>query len=63
MGAVLSADLYYTVNDTMKIMVSEVFSASLPKTPNKALPSPANITIKHIRVSIKDPSHIQVTYR
>ncbi|XP_041959431.1 uncharacterized protein LOC121718485 [Alosa sapidissima] len=49
LSSVLTADLFYTVNDTKKTMMSAVLSASLPKTPHKVLPSPANITIKHIQ--------------
>ncbi|XP_062388397.1 adhesion G protein-coupled receptor E1-like [Sardina pilchardus] len=49
LGSVLTADLFYTANDTKKTMMSAVLSASLPKTPNKVLPSPANITVKHIQ--------------
>ncbi|XP_076118327.1 adhesion G protein-coupled receptor E1-like [Alosa pseudoharengus] len=49
LGSVLTADLFHTVNDTMKVMMSAVLSASLPKTQNKVLPSPANITMKHIQ--------------
>ncbi|XP_062388361.1 adhesion G protein-coupled receptor E1-like [Sardina pilchardus] len=49
LGSVLTTDLFYTVNDTKKTMMSAVLSASLPKTHNKDFPSPANITIKHIQ--------------
>lgn len=53
MGSVLRADFFYTVRNTVNTMMSEVLSVFLPKTPNKVLSSPANITIKHIQVSVK----------
>ncbi|KAG5278117.1 hypothetical protein AALO_G00095380 [Alosa alosa] len=49
LSSVLTADLFHTINDTMKTMMSAVLSASLPKTQNKVLPNPANITMKHIQ--------------
>ncbi|KAL2086239.1 hypothetical protein ACEWY4_017298 [Coilia grayii] len=49
MGSMLKADFFHTINDTQKTMMSPVLTASLPKTTNKTLTSPANFTIIHIK--------------
>ncbi|XP_062395880.1 uncharacterized protein LOC134084657 isoform X5 [Sardina pilchardus] len=40
---------FHTENDTIKIMMSPVFSASLPKTANKILTQPVNFTLRHLK--------------
>ncbi|XP_063060837.1 adhesion G protein-coupled receptor E3-like isoform X1 [Engraulis encrasicolus] len=47
MSSILHADFFHSINATVKTMMSPVLSASLPKTHNKALKSPAKFTIKH----------------
>ncbi|KAL2076415.1 hypothetical protein ACEWY4_027987 [Coilia grayii] len=49
MGSILKADFFHTINDTQKTMMSPILTASLPKTTNKTLTSPANFTIIHIK--------------
>ncbi|XP_062402544.1 adhesion G protein-coupled receptor E3-like isoform X1 [Sardina pilchardus] len=51
MQDVLHASLFETENDTAKTMLSKVVSVILPKTQNKTLPSPVNITFQHIKPS------------
>ncbi|XP_076142518.1 adhesion G protein-coupled receptor E1-like isoform X2 [Alosa pseudoharengus] len=45
----LQPELFHSENDTIKIMMSSVFSASLPKTANKALTQPVNFTLHHLK--------------
>ncbi|XP_062381622.1 adhesion G protein-coupled receptor E3-like [Sardina pilchardus] len=40
---------FHTENDTIKIMMSPVFSASLPKIANKILTQPVNFTLWHLK--------------
>ncbi|KAL2086257.1 hypothetical protein ACEWY4_017316 [Coilia grayii] len=49
MGSILKADFFHTINNTQKTMMSPILTASLPKTTNKTLTSPANFTIIHIK--------------
>ncbi|KAI1886452.1 hypothetical protein AGOR_G00195900 [Albula goreensis] len=49
MEDVLKAELFYTENDTIKTMMSNVVTASVVKTKNTTLPKPVNFTLKHQR--------------
>ncbi|KAG9334541.1 hypothetical protein JZ751_007477 [Albula glossodonta] len=51
MEDVLKAELFYTENDTIKTMMSNVVTASVVKTKNTTLPKPVNFTLKHQRSS------------
>ncbi|XP_059401225.1 adhesion G protein-coupled receptor E1-like isoform X3 [Carassius carassius] len=49
MENLLKPDLFNTLNETVKTMMSTVISATLPKTSNTKLTEPVNLTLKHIR--------------
>nr|XP_055060126.1 adhesion G protein-coupled receptor E2-like [Misgurnus anguillicaudatus] len=49
MEDLLKPDFFSTSDDTVKIMMSTVISATLPKTTNKQLTKPVNFTLKHIK--------------
>ncbi|KAK2909381.1 hypothetical protein Q8A67_005218 [Cirrhinus molitorella] len=49
MENLLKPDFFNTSNDTIKIMMSTVISATLPKTTNTTLTKPVNFTFRHIR--------------
>ncbi|KAG7491248.1 hypothetical protein MATL_G00001060 [Megalops atlanticus] len=50
MEDVLKARLFKMDNDTIKTMMSNVISASLPNTKNTTLPKPVNFTLRHLKV-------------
>ncbi|KAL1281665.1 hypothetical protein QQF64_000468 [Cirrhinus molitorella] len=49
MENLLKPDFFNTSNDTIKIMMSTVISATLPKTTNTTLTKPVNFNFRHIR--------------
>ncbi|KAG7491251.1 hypothetical protein MATL_G00001120 [Megalops atlanticus] len=50
MKDVLKAEFFHMENDTIKTMMSNVVSASLPNTKNTTLPEPVNFTLRHLTV-------------
>lgn len=51
MTNIVKPTLFNTITSTVKTMMSTVVSVSLPKTTNRTLTKPINITFKHINVS------------
>ncbi|XP_073711516.1 adhesion G protein-coupled receptor E3-like [Misgurnus anguillicaudatus] len=54
MENLLKPDFFNTSNDTVKIMMSTVISATLPNTPVRKLTKPVNFTFKHIREFVSE---------
>ncbi|KAG7491253.1 hypothetical protein MATL_G00001140 [Megalops atlanticus] len=50
MEKVLKAEFFHAEKDTIKTMMSNVISASLPNTKNTTLPEPVNFTLRHLTV-------------
>ncbi|KAL6482077.1 hypothetical protein MHYP_G00101570 [Metynnis hypsauchen] len=56
MARILKPSLFSTTNSTVKTMMSNVISATLPKSTNTQLKTPVNFTLEHIAVSLLSSS-------